>query len=289
MENKQYITVFGATGRVGGAVLRLLSQAQIPVIAVTRNLNKTTEIPGVQWMAAEMTTRETLYRAMENSSTVFLASATDEQMVQAQCNVIEVAREQGVQHIVKLSSAMADPNASLFIARAHGQIEEKLRSSGLAGTLLRPNGFMQNWLLGVAHTVKAQRKIFEPTGDGKRTYIDMLDIAEAACKILMQPSQHMGQAYLLSGGEAISYHELAALLSTVLQEDVVYVPVSEEAARQKMEQRGLPSWAIETFLAYAAEQRQHQAGWISPDLPALLGKPARTVVSFVSAHKHAFQ
>lgn len=37
MENTQYRTVFGATGKIGKALLGYLSRAQVPTIAVTRD------------------------------------------------------------------------------------------------------------------------------------------------------------------------------------------------------------------------------------------------------------
>lgn len=102
--------------------------------------------------------------------------------MEEQNNVIEVAKTSGVAHLVKLSSGALDEHFYIPhspIAQVHGEIESLLKASGVPWTILRPNGFMQNWLGELAQTVKSERKIYEATGEGKRAYIDIRDIAEA--------------------------------------------------------------------------------------------------------------
>lgn len=289
MKNKKHITIFGATGKIGSELLRLLSYANIPTIAVTRNANKAVALPFVKWMEADMSNKDTLSDTMNKSRAVFLISGASENMVQEQCNVIDVAAAQGVAHIVKLSSAIADPNSPFFIARAHGEIEEYLKASAVNGTLLRPTSFMQNWLLGLAYTVKTQRKIYEATGDGKRAYIDLRDIAEVAFKILTEPDKHICHAYLLTGRQAVNYDQLAAMIGLRVDEQVAYIPITTEVLKQQMEQKGVPAWAVETFVAFAEDQRNHKTAYVSNDVPDILQKPARTVAAFIKEYADQFK
>jgi NAD(P)H dehydrogenase (quinone) len=289
MNSNKYITLFGATGKIGGELLGLLSTAQIPTIAVTRNKDKAINLPLVTWVEADMRDPATLDMALTNSKAIFLVSSAGERMVEEQCNVIDAAVRGRVNHIVKLSSSMADPESPLFIPKAHGQIEEHLRSSGLNATVLRPEGFMQNWLLGLVNSVKSKRTIYEATGDGKRAYIDLRDSAEAAFRILLEPEQHIGHTYLLTGGKAINYDQLADIITENIGEPVQYVPITAAAAKQSLEQRGVPSWNIELFLAYYEDQLTHKTNFIGNDIASVLQKPARTVESFVSEHIKFFK
>jgi len=289
MKHNSHITVFGATGRIGSELLRLLSAEKMPVIAVTRNKNNAASLPFVTWVEADMNNRESLQATMTDSKSVFLVSGANESLVTGQCNVIDAAAAQNVQHLVKLSSMTADPDSRLFIARAHGHIEEHLKGSGIAATILRPTGFMQNWLGGLLHTVKTQRKIFEATGAGKRAYIDLLDIAEVAFNVLLHPDKHTAHTYTLTGEEGVNYTQVAALLTTATGEQVAYIPITPEVAEQQMKDKGLPEWAIETFLAYAAEQRNGMAGIISSDVRDILKKPARTVAAFIEEYAPLFK
>jgi uncharacterized protein YbjT (DUF2867 family) len=243
----------------------------------------------VEWVEADMNAQETLHHTMNKSRAVFMNSDANEHLVRYQCNVINIAAAQGVSHIVKLSSAMADPDSPLFIARAHGEVEEYLKGTGMTGTILRSTGFMQNWLGMLMHTVKSQRKIYESTGDGKRAYIDLRDIAEVAFKVLTEPDLHACHAYTLTGRQAVNYEQIAATITKIIGEQVTYIPITADAAKKQMEQKGVPQWTIATFMAYAKEQRNGKATLVSDDVPVILGKPARRIESFFTDYAELFK
>ncbi|MBB6126763.1 NmrA family NAD(P)-binding protein [Mucilaginibacter lappiensis] len=294
MENNKYITVFGATGKIGMELLRFLSAADIKTIAVTRDKNKAVTIPCVDWVEADMANKESLYKAMNNTKAVFLLSGHSNSFVEEQGNVIEVAKEKGVGHIVKLSSGAVDKDSPFyipgsFIAKVHGEVEALLKTSDIPWTLLQPNGFMQNWLGELAQTVKHERKIYEATGDGKRAYLDIRDIAEVAFRILINPEPHAGKAYLLTGGQAVNFTEIAAIIGAEIGEVVEFIPLNPGEAHQRMEKKGMPAVAVQSILAYAEAQRNNQATYVSPAVSTILNKPARTVKAFVEDHVTLFK
>jgi uncharacterized protein YbjT (DUF2867 family) len=289
MKDKFEVTVFGGTGKTGNEVVRLLSAAGVTALAVSRNVHNAAPLPGITWRPADMLHMESLYPVLAQSKTILLYSAMNEQIVEAQCNVIEAAVSAGVQHIVKLSSAAADPRSALFIPRAHGEIEECLKNSGINATLLRPTGFMQNWLQSIAPTVKSQRKIYEATGEGKRAYIDLRDIAAVAFAVLTAPEKHIAHAYELTGSEALNYRQIAALLGAAVGEDVTYVSLGIEEAYERMQQRKMPAWAIDTLTGYAKEQREGRTAAVSPDVEQILMRPARSAAAFINEHLAAFK
>lgn len=294
MENTQYRTVFGATGKIGKELLGYLSRAQVPTIAVTRDLSRAENLPFVKWVAADMSRPETLAATMENSTAVFLVSGMGTGFVQEQHNVIKAAKAAGVNHFVKVSSAAAGKSspqhmAASAIGRSHKEVEELLISSGLNWTLLRPTGFMQNWLGELAKQVKEERSIYEATGDGRRAYIDLRDIAETAFTVLVNPGEHTGKTYVLTGDEAISYWQLADIIGEVIRDKVTYVPITLEEARERMEKKGMPQWAIQTLIGYAEIQRNGDAAYISRDVQQLLHKPARTAAEFIKDYVEWFK
>ena len=294
MENKKYITVFGATGKIGVGLTGYLSAAKVPVIAVTRDKSKAAAMPFVEWVEADMANKESLYKTMENSKSVFLLSAHSPNFVEEQSNVIAVAREQGVKHIVKLSSGAVDEKSPFYIsglqiAKVHADVETILKASGIPYTMLQPNGFMQNWLGALSSSVKDQRKIYEATGDGKRAYLDLRDISEVAFKVLTEPEQHINKSYLLTGGEAVDFSQIAVIISKVVGEDVTYVKLSTDEARQQMEQKGIPQLTIQSLLLYAESQRSGKTTYISNAIPQILNKPARTVTGFIKDYANWFK
>ncbi len=288
MKQKKYITVFGASGNIGTLLLQNLSNAGIPVIAVSRNADTHAETPGVQWMKADMVCKDSLHKTMEDASTVFLLSGHSPHFVEDQCNVIDIAKQQGVGHIVKLSSAAADPNSPFMIPRVHGQVEEVLKTSGVNSTLLRPTAMMQNWLGELASCVKKERKIYDATGTGRRAYIDIRDIAAVGARVLADPAQHISHAYILTGGKAVNYYEVAEAVSNVIHEKVTFVSLVLSELQQRMQQQGKPQPVIDTLLAYAQLQLEGKTGEVSNDVENILGQPPRSIADFFRDYRDAF-
>lgn len=286
---KNKITVFGASGNIGSLLIHLLSKAQIETIAVTRNYHNTTDFPFVQWVQADMSHKESLYAAMENSKAVFLLSGNSPTVVEDQKNVIDVAKEMGIKHIVKLSSGAADLNSRLYIPRSHGQIENYLIASGIHYTVLRPYGIMQNWLGEIADAVRKERKFYEATGDGKRAHVDRRDISDVAFKCLTAPEAHFDKIYLLTSDKAVNYYDVATAISNVIHEKVIYCPISFEQAKQDMEEKNMPAALIETFLAYDSEQRNGETEIVTDCVRTILGCPPRTLEVFIADHAAYFK
>src|SRR4051812_18840124 len=129
MTDKNMITVFGATGRIGSEVLRFLSASGTPAIAVTRNKIKAIPMPHITWMEADMANKETLHEVLAGSKAVFLLSGFSNDLPKEQNNVIDAAKECGITHIVKMSSAAADPASPLHIPNSrigevHAEVEQ---------------------------------------------------------------------------------------------------------------------------------------------------------------------
>ncbi|MCF6405134.1 SDR family oxidoreductase [Chitinophaga filiformis] len=289
MEDKNKITIFGATGKIGKELLTFLSAAGITAIAVTRNKNKAKEMPSVEWVEANMLSKATLYNTMKNSKVVFLASSINDNFVEEQNNVIEVAKEQGVTHIVKLSSPGAVKNSPFFIAKLHFEVEESLKASGLSWTILQPNSFMQNWLGEFSETIKRERKIYEGTGDGKKPFIDTRDIAEVAFKILTNPAEHSNQTYLLTADEAVNYAEVAEAISNAIGDNVQFIPLTIDELEQRMKRKGMPPLMIQTFIAIAEGQRQGKATFTNTIVKDILNKPSRTIHDFAMDYASWFK
>jgi len=287
--NRQYITVFGATGNIGKELIALLSEAKIPTIAITRNINNAIKLPFIEWTEADMADNNSLEMPLSKSKVVFLLSGASKNFVQEQNNVIEIAKQQGVSHIVKLSSGAADKNSPYYIPKIHGKVEDFLKTSGINWTMLQPNGIMQNWLLDTAESVKKERKIFEATGNGKRSHIDRRDIAEVAFNCLTEPQKHINKTYFLTSEKAVNYSEIAEAISKVINEKVTYIPLSIDEARQQMQNAGMPPFLIDTFISYDTAQRDGKTAIVTDHVRSIIGKPARTVEQFAIDYADKFK
>jgi uncharacterized protein YbjT (DUF2867 family) len=289
MEDKKRITVFGATGNIGQELIPLLSQAGVETVAVTRILEKARAWPYIHWMTANIANTESLHLTLEGSTAVFLLSGSSPDFVAEQNNVIQIARQSGVKHIVKLSSGAANPDSPFYIPRTHGVVEDLLRSSGMSWTMLRPNGIMQNWLGDIASSVRISRRFKESTGEGRRTHVDRRDIAETAFKCLTSPEDHYNKTYLLTSERAVNYFDVASAIGQAIGEPVEYIPISLDEARQHMKEAGMPPAVIDTFIAYDKDQLEGNTAGVTDHVRLILGKPARTLDEFARDYAGFFK
>jgi uncharacterized protein YbjT (DUF2867 family) len=281
------ILVTGGTGLIGAEVLRRLSDAGVPVRALTRDLKRADAVPGVAWVAGDLGKPETLRAAFEGATTLFLLTHYLEDMVELQHNAIAAARNAGINHVVKVSAFAASGHSKAPIGRWHYQVEKELQESGMAWTILRPHHFMQN-LLAQAEYVKTDGAIFSPSGDGRIPYVDGRDVGAVAAVTLTTPG-HAGKTYVLTGSEAMSYRQAAEIIAAVIGKPVRFVDESPEQARARRVREGVPPAVIESILAIGAYQRAGgKTVTITSTIADLTGRPPRTVGEFVREHASSF-
>src|SRR5262245_31012928 len=105
------ILVTGATGLVGGAVVRQLAARGVPVRALVRNPEKAAALadPTVQTVVGDFARPESLDAALDSVTRALLISHHDVRQVELQGNFVETARRAGSVHIVKLSGLATAP------------------------------------------------------------------------------------------------------------------------------------------------------------------------------------
>src|ERR1700754_1409177 len=142
------LLVTGATGTTGMEVLRALKDRQVPARALVRDETKAHHLRDLGFEAAtgDLGHPRTLGPALEGITRAYLVSPTGPMQSEFEQAFLESAKEAGVKHVVKLSVIGASPEAPLRFARTHAKVEQALKESGMAWTLLRPTGVMQNAL-----------------------------------------------------------------------------------------------------------------------------------------------
>ena len=284
------VTITGSTGTIGSELIRLLSAAGVSTRAVHRKESKARSLPHVTWVEADLDDPGQVEAALAGTTRLFLLTGNQPDFAQIQIGVVRAAERLGVEHIVKLSALGASDHSKSAIARGHWQVEQALLSTPLDWTLLRPHAFMQNWLGDVAESVRAERVIYAPIGDGRVPFIDTRDIAAVAAAVLLHPEAHAGKKYFLTGGEAVGYADVAAALSDATGRTITYRPISMEEARARLAARGVAAPAIDAMLAIAAYQKAGgPTATVSPTVQRLLGRAPRTVRDFARDYAASFQ
>jgi uncharacterized protein YbjT (DUF2867 family) len=283
------VTVTGSSGTIGTEVVSLLSAAGAPTRAVLRDPHKARPLPHVAWLQADLRDAGLLEPALAGTKRLFLLTGNDPGFGRTQIGIVRAAEELGVGHIVKASALGASDHSKSWIGRDHWEVEQAIQRSRMQWTMLRPHAFMQNWLGDLAESVKKEGVIYSPIGDGRVPFIDTRDIAAVAAEVLLHPEAHVGKKYVLTGGEAVGYADVAAALTAVTGRTIAYRPISMEEARARMAARGAPSEAIDALLAIAAYQKEGgPTATVSPTVERVLGRAPRSMRDFVRDYAARF-
>jgi uncharacterized protein YbjT (DUF2867 family) len=137
---------------------------------------------------------------------------------------------------------------------------------------------MQNTLM-TASTVATEGRIYQPMKGGRLGMIDARDIGAVAARVLTEEG-HEGQTYTLTGPAAISFHDVARILSGILGREVSYINIPLEKAKETMLARGLSEWMAEVLNEYASAHSAGYSDWTTDDVERLTNHPATSYQQF---------
>ena len=298
------ILVTGATGTVGSEVVKQLLSAKgerkeedIIVKAAARSADDSTfRNLEVQAIELDFNNRGTLSVALRGVDKLFLLTPFQSNMVDLTSNLVNEAKNAGVKYIVKQSVLGADAEQAITPSRLHRQAENVIEESGIPFTFLRPNFFMQNFVTFYSNFIKTQGAFYVPAGDAKASFVDVRDIAAVAVQALSGSlsskngeSNHMGKAYDITGGEALSYGEAAEILSKELGKKVNYVNISDEDARKGMKDMGADEWTINSMIELFGITRAGYLSEISSAVEQVTGNKPIPFSQFARDYAGAFK
>ena len=270
------ICITGAGGTVGKEVVKQLELAKVPYRAAYFSFEKVEAAlaKGIDAIIIDYNRPETLRKAFKGCDKLFLLGPNALNQTQLELNAVEAAKAVGVQYIVK-QSVMGAEGEDFSLALIHRPVEKAIESSGMAWTFLRPNSFMQNVVTFMSETIKAESAFYSASGEAKIAHVDVRDIAAVAVKALTE-STHGGQAYTLTGPEAITYDELANELSKVLGRSISHISLSPSDLKHGMLAEGMPEAIAERMLDLERYYREDRASRITNDIKQVTGnEPSR--------------
>lgn len=266
--------VTGATGRIGGRVARRLATKGAPLRLLVRDPDRAPELPGATSVVAPFADGPAVRAALEGVETAFLVSASESaDRLEQHRAFVDAAASAGVRHLVYLSFQGASPESTFTFARDHHWTEEHIRNSGMEWTFLR-DGFYADFMPGL---VGDDGVIRGPGGEGRLAVVAQDDIADAATAVLLSPTDHSGRTYTLTGPEALSFGDIAAVIGEETGREVTYLDETLEQARESRAPYGAPGWEVagwlSTYTAVAAGEHEE----VTADVEALTGHPARSL------------
>ncbi|ROO51920.1 uncharacterized protein YbjT (DUF2867 family) [Micromonospora sp. Llam0] len=149
---------------------------------------------------------------------------------------LDLARDAGVQRIVLLSSSAFQAGDPGF-----GQVHTTIAKQFPQWAVLRPSWFMQNFVgeHPHAHSILRDGEIVTATGAGRVAFIDVADIAAVAVRVLTDSTPHNTE-HLLTGPQAHSYADVAAMISEVSGRPVRHTAIGVDTMHRRLASFGIP-------------------------------------------------
>ncbi|MFE2605600.1 NmrA family NAD(P)-binding protein [Streptomyces mirabilis] len=229
--------VIGATGTTGSRVVAGLIAEGHRVRAAGRSA---TPVEGAEAVRFDWNEPATFGAALDGVDRVYLIppiGSSDPAAVMLP--FLRRARSAGLHRAVLLSSSAIPAGGP-----AVGQVHQALPGLFEQWAVLRPSWFMQNFAGFTPHarSIREDGVILTATGDGRVGFVDAEDIAAVAVRALTD-EQAPDADLILTGPQALSYDDVAAIITEVGGRPVVHRHLTFDQLRDR--------WAEEILLEFA--------------------------------------
>jgi uncharacterized protein YbjT (DUF2867 family) len=221
--------VTGATGGIGRRVIRLLRERNLPVRAFVRLTSRYGELEnrGADIFIGDLREERDIKKACKGVQYIISThgSGTNSQALDYRANIelIDQAKENGVQHFVFISVLGADrgyEDAPVF--KAKRAVEKYLEASGINYTILRPSGLASN-LIPLAEQFK-QTGIYLLNGDPKNrtSIVSTDDLAQIAIDSVSVEGAR-NQIFSVGGPDILKREDIPRIFSRIFNREAIII------------------------------------------------------------------
>lgn len=232
------IFVTGVTGKQGGAVTHHLLKDGWKIKALTRDLSHVENSPfknkGVEFIEGDLSDVNSFKHHLNDVYGVFSVQnfwehGYDTEVKQGK-NLANAAKDADVKHFIYSSVGSATRDTGLAHFESKREIEEYIKKINLPYTIFRPVFFMENFYYWRDQILEGKLvNAMEP--DISLQMISVNDVGQFAAMAFLEPDVFMHKEIELAG-DAITFPEVARLLSDVLGQPVEYIQLDPNAYEQ---------------------------------------------------------
>lgn len=290
------LLVTGASGKLGRATIaHLLESQKVPasqIVAGTRKPETLADLAakGVEVRKVDFEDASGLAAAFAGIDRLLIIS-TDAlekpgQRLAQHKAAIAAAEAAGVAHVVYTSMPKPEPGNPVLFAPDHWGTEQALEASKIGGwTVLRNNWYQDNIFMSAA-SILASGHWYTAAGDGLYAHVSRDDCAAVAAAALATPPA--GKVKLdVTGGEALSVDQIAALLSAATGKPVEVVKVTSQQLADGMTAAGVPAPWVPLLVSFDDNARAGGFNIVSDTVERLTGRKPRAYKDFLAANAKA--
>lgn len=279
------IAITGASGGLGRHVAELLLEQMLPddLLLLTRTPDalKSFSKRGVHVRKATFKNPTGLKQDLAGVDRLLLISIdAGPHRLELQRQAVAVAQRAGVEHVVYTSMAQPSSDNPSFVIPDHAATEQALRESGMAWTFLRNNVYAEGAIVAAKAAIESGRLVTN-AGDGGTAYVSRADCARAAALVLATDG-HEKSAYDITGPEAVTSADFAALVTELSGAPVELVPLTDDAYFDHLIDDGVPQGVADLMSSFGEATREGFLGKVTTDVRDLTGrepKPLRDVLA----------
>lgn len=283
------VLITGATGQVGGRTIELLrAHGDMEIVAAVRSPAKAAAFSaaGVATVILDLDDERTHRQALEGVERLFVVTGYTVDMLRQSKSLLDGAKKAGVSHVVHLGACGRDDTTVGHWAW-HQLVERYVQWAGFSFTHLRPETFMQN-MLSYGGRKSIRNGVINAFVQGARlSWVDVDDVAQVAALALARPDLHAGKTYRL-GYDAVTFDEIAALMTSIVGQPFRYEPLPPEAFLQSMVEAG----AEMAYMRCVYDHYRLYAAGLIPgaddtfeDFPDITGRRPTKWADFIRRHK----
>ncbi|MFB7591865.1 NAD(P)H-binding protein [Streptomyces sp. NPDC056169] len=276
------ILVTGATGNIGSALLKQLhARGAGPLRGLTRDAERAVFPEGVEAVEGDFTEPASLKPVLEGVRSLFLVSRLG-----SDADILEAARQAGVEHVVLVSSVTVQTHPHLGPAGENLAVEQLLKASGMAWTILRPTQFASNALMWAA-SIRGHETVRAPYAETALPTIHPADIAAVARVALTEPG-HRGRTYALTGPEPVTARRQVEAIAAALGREIPFAEISRQEAHAQMA-AVFGAEAADAVLDVTGGDVNDELLMVRDTVSQVTGTPARTFQQWASENANAFR
>ena len=280
------IAVTGASGRIGGQVVRLVAAERLhQVVALSRRgLRPGRWPPSVSARAADYADPQALGAALRDVDTLVFVSSDGpvaEVMVHHQ-NVIRAADASGVAHIVALSGLDADLSSPFCYAVSYGYTERLLAESGCAVSIARASIYSE-FFLGFLARARASGQLRLPAADGRISLVSRSDVARCLAALAVAPAS--GGHHDITGSQSLDLDAIAAAGTHQWGTPLTYVNITPGEHCVDMAAAGEDPWWMYAYSTMFTSIRGQRWAAVSGEVHRLTGRSPTSIRTALARYK----
>jgi len=282
------VVVHGASGHLGRHIVdQLLERGQpkdkivTPIRKLDSDAGKELARLGVKVVQGDYLDKASLEKAYVGAHSVIVvptATGTLERIT-AQENAYAAAKTAKVTRVIAVSFGNGKVDSLNLLQPAYLHIESAARTSGLQWLVIRMGLYVENQEASFKHAVETGILSATAKGTDRAPYITRLDIARGIAAAVLQWELH-GRTFDFEGQAAVSFDELAALVSKASGKKVVFKSLTVDEVAKNLTHLGAFAGYVAALYASLAAAAAAGEFSVNNDLYEVTGHIAEPIENY---------